>query len=58
MVKNLTAMQEPQEKQVRSLGQEDPREEDGHPLQHSCLESCMDRRAEQATVHGVIKSQT
>ena len=45
MVKTLTAMQEPQEKQVRSLGQEDPLEEDGNPLLYSCLESCMDREA-------------
>ena len=28
MVKNLPAMQEPQEAQVQSLGQEDPLEED------------------------------
>ena len=30
----------------------------GNPLQHSCLESSMDRGAWQATVHGVAKSQT
>ena len=29
-----------------------------HPLQYSCLENSMDRRAWQATVHGVTKSQT
>ena len=34
---------------VRSLGWED--------LQHSGLENSMDRRAWQATVHGVTKSQ-
>ena len=28
----------------------------GNPLQHSCLENPMDRRAWQATVHGVTKS--
>ena len=28
------------------------------PLQYSCLENSMDRRAWQATVHGVVKSQT
>ena len=35
-----------------------PRERNGHPLQYSCLENPMDRRAWQATVHGVAKSQT
>ena len=30
----------------------------GHPLQYSYLENPMDRRAWQATVHGVIKSRT
>ena len=30
----------------------------GNPLQYSCLENCMDKRASQATVHGVAKSQT
>ena len=34
-------MQEAQEMQVRSLGQEGPLEEDGNPLQYSCLESPM-----------------
>ena len=29
-----------------------------HPLQYSCLENPMDRRAWQATIHGVTKSQT
>ena len=31
---------------------------DGNPLQYSCLENSMDRGAQQATVHGVAKSQT
>ena len=35
-----------------------PREENGNPLQHSCLENPMDRGAWQATVHGVTKSWT
>ena len=35
-----------------------PGEGNGNPLQYSCLESSMDRRARQATVHGVAKSQT
>ena len=30
----------------------------GNPLQYSCLENSMDRRASWATVHGVAKSQT
>ena len=29
----------------------------GNPLQHSCLENPMDRRAWWATVHGVTKTQ-
>ena len=35
-----------------------PGEENGNPLQYSCLENPMDRRAWQATVHGVTKSWT
>ena len=35
-----------------------PGEENGHPLQHSCLENSMDRRAWRAVVCGVAKSQT
>ena len=30
----------------------------GNPLQYSCLENPMDRKAWQATVHGVAKSWT
>ena len=30
----------------------------GNPIQYSYLENSMDREAWQATVHGVIKSQT
>ena len=30
----------------------------GNPLQYSCLENLMDRRAWQTTVHGVAKNQT
>ena len=60
VVKNLSAMQEPQETQVRSLGQEDPLKEDGNPLQHPGLENPMDRGARQVTVqvHRVVKSWT
>ena len=30
----------------------------GNPLQYSCLENSMDRRAWWAVVHGVVKSRT
>ena len=33
-------------------------EENGNPLQYSCLENSMDRGTWQATVHGVTKSRT
>ena len=33
-------------------------EGNGNPLQYYCLENPMDRRAWQAAVHGVAKSQT
>ena len=53
-VKNPPAMQVTQ---VRSLGGEDsPGEENGYPLQYSCLENSMDRGAWQAIDHGVLKS--
>ena len=32
-------------------------EGNGNPLQYSCLENPMDRGSQQATVHGVAKSQ-
>ena len=35
-----------------------PGEENGNPLQYSCLENPMDRGAWQATAHGVSKNQT
>ena len=35
-----------------------PGEGNGTPLQYSCLRNTMDGEAWQATVHGVIKSQT
>ena len=34
-----------------------PGEDNGNPLQYSCLEDPMERKAWQATVHGVSKSQ-
>ena len=44
-------MQEMWETQVLSLGQEDPlKEENGHPLQYSCLKNPMDRRTWRGTV--------
>ena len=33
-------------------------EENGNPLQYSCLENSMDREAWWAIVHGIAKSQT
>ena len=33
-----------------------PREGNGYPLQYSCLENSMDRRAWEATVHGITES--
>ena len=53
MVKSLSAMQETQ---VLSLLGRSPGEENGKPLQFSCLENSMDRGAWQATVHGVTES--
>ena len=56
MVKRLPTMRETQ---VQSLGWEDPPGEgNGDPLQYACLKNVMDRRAWQAIVHGVAKSQT
>ena len=52
-VKNLPAMWEVW---VQSLGREDPLEK--WMATHSYLENCMDREAWQATVRGIVKSQT
>ena len=54
VVKNLPAMQETQETSVRSLGQEDPLEEE-MATHSSMLGKCHGQRAWQATVHGVPK---
>ena len=35
-----------------------PEEENGNPLQYSCLENSMDRAAWRAAVHGVAKNNT
>ena len=48
-----------QEMWVRSLGQEDPLEEEmANSLQYSHLENPIDRGAWWAAAHGVTKSQT
>ena len=55
-VKNLPTMPETQEMQVRSLGQEEPlEEENGNPLEYSCLKNPMNRGAWRATVQSVAK---
>ena len=58
-VKYLPATDEAQEMQVPSLGWEDPlEEENGNPLQYSCLKNPTDRGVQQATVYGVAESDT
>ena len=53
------ATQESQEPWVLSLDQEDPlEEENGKPLQNSCLKNSMDSRAWRVIVHAVAKNQT
>ena len=42
---------------IRESGRS-PEKGNGYPLQYSCLENSMDRRAWQATDHGVAKNQT
>ena len=44
-----------QETRVQPLGQEDPGEGNGKPLQHSCLGNHVDKGAWWATVHGVTR---
>ena len=57
VVKNLPASAGDEEAWVRSLGQEDPLEEE-MATHSTCLENPMDRGAWRASVHGVTKSQT
>ena len=57
MAQTAKNLPEVQETQGQSLGQEDPRERNGGPLQYSCLENPVDRRTWQATAHGVTESQ-
>ena len=58
MVKNLPAIQEPQETWFDPWVGKIPGEGNGSRHQYSCLENSMDRGAWRATVHGVAKSQT
>ena len=51
-------MQETQETQVQSLGQEDPLEEKMATHSYSCLEDFTDRGAWRAAVHGLAKTWT
>ena len=52
-------MQKIQETWAQSLRQEDPVEEGmATQLQYSCLDDPMDRGAQWATVHGVVKRPT
>ena len=52
-IKNLPAMQE---KGLIRVSGRSPGEENGYPLQYSCLENSMDRGAWRATIHGVAKN--
>ena len=69
MVKNLPAMAQLVKNgkesacNMRDLGLisesgRSPGEENGNPLQYSCLENSMDRGAWRATVHRIAKSWT
>ena len=55
-VKNLPAMQEPQETQVQSLGQEDTQEQEMATLLSILAWKIPDREAWQATLHGIQKN--
>ena len=58
-MKNPSALHETQEAYVQSLDWEDPlEEENGSPLQYSCLKNPMDRGVWQAIIQSVAKSQT
>ena len=56
VIKNLPVMWETWV-QSPGLGRS-PGDRNGYPLQYSCLENPMNRGAWQATVHGIVKSQT
>ena len=58
MVKNLPANAGDKRDAGSILGSErSPGEENGNPLQDSCLENPMDRGTRRAIVHGITKSQ-
>ena len=57
-VKNLPINAEDTRDMGSILGSRYPGIENGNPLQYSCLENSMDRRAWRGTVHGAAKSQT
>ena len=59
VVNNLSAMQEMHEmlSSIPGLGRS-PREQNGNPLQYSCLGNVMVRGACWATFYDVLKSQT
>ena len=57
-VKSLPAIQETQETQVRSLGQEDPWRRKWPPAPVFLPENSMDKGGWQAAVHKVAKSRT
>ena len=54
LVKNLPAMQKTGFDLIPGLGRS-PGEENGNPLQYSCLENPKDRGAWKATVHGATR---
>ena len=56
VVKNLPASSGDIRKAGSVLGLEDPLEEDGNPLQYSCLKNPMDRGTWRAVFHRVAKS--
>ena len=56
VVKNLPAMQEPQESPVQSLGHEDPVEKG--TATHSSILAWRIPRTEEPRVHGAAKNQT
>ena len=58
MGKESASVQETQERWVQSLGQEESlEEENGNPLQYSCLKNPMDSGAWQATARKSAKNQ-
>ena len=58
LVKNLPVMQEMQETQVWSMGQEEPLEEEMQPIPVFLPGKSHGQRAQRATVRGVAKSRT